>query len=87
MPTVALRVTFVTEEDARKEVNGFPAQELPYVRRVERKRDGATWVVLADLLERRDLDTLRTLFRMHRFVTDVNEITEAEWARAPSNSI
>src|SRR5258706_4579170 len=86
MWTVRLRVRFATEEDARREFHAFPAHELDYLKRIERKRDGASWVLVAELMEHRDLNTLLALLRAHRFVTEVKEISEYEWTQAPSHS-
>ena len=85
MPRYALRISFPTEQDARDQFGAFPSSDAPYIQRISRKRDGNTWVIMADLQEQRDLDAFLVMCRSHPRVNEIKLITEAEWLDAPSH--
>jgi hypothetical protein len=87
MPMYALRISFPTERDAQDQFAAFPPTDVAYIQCISRKRDGNTWVVLADLQTQRDLDDFLVLCRSHPRVTEIKLITEKEWKEAPSHSI
>lgn len=87
MPLFPLRLRFVDADHAYERFHHFPPDDIDYVERMSRKRDGDSQVMLLGVPSDAHLRQFLALCREESSIVEVLPITEEEFWRAPSNAI